>query len=299
VDSYGYYWGEYNFTYSDEPGEHFIVSLTPSDFYEGQIAVGYFIYEGDEVINSVGTEYVEKDGDCMELWMYIEDEWLNFAAHSSIYTLASTDSTETLITTYGYDANGNRISMTNANGTSTTYAYNKANLVTSVQNMSGEVVLSSHAYTYYLDGNIKTEVVDGDTKTYTYDDLGRLTREVKSGVLNAGDIVYTYDVRGNRASRTQGTATTTYTYDANNRLLAETTGASGKVYSYDANGNTLTVYKDGTLVASYTYGLFGTRGHKCLNFEAQTKLHKNNRIILKDSSHEPSFFFLGGENVKI
>ena len=126
-----------------------------------------------------------------------------------------------------------------------------------------------------------------------------MTREVKSGVLNAGDIVYTYDVRGNSASRTQGTATTTYTYDANNRLLAETTGASGKVYSYDANGNTLTVYKDGTLVASYTYGLFGTQGHKCLNFEAQTKLQKNNRIMLKDSSHEPSFFFLGGENVKI
>ena len=63
----------------------------------------------------------------------------------------------------------------------------------------------------------------------------------------------------NRATRTQGPATTTYTYDANNRLLAETTGVSNKVYSYDNNGNTLTVYKDGTLVASYTYGLFGTQ----------------------------------------
>ena len=42
-------------------------------------------------------------------------------------------------------------------------------------------------------------------------------------------------------------------------MLAETTGASGKVYSYDANGNTLTVYKDVTLVASYSYGLFGTQ----------------------------------------
>ena len=39
----------------------------------------------------------------------------------------------------------------------------------------------------------------------------------------------------------------------------ETTGVSNKVYSYDNNGNTLTVYKDGTLVASYTYGLFGTQ----------------------------------------
>jgi hypothetical protein len=44
-----------------------------------------------------------------------------------------------------------------------------------------------------------------------------------------------------------------------NRLLAETTGVSNTLYTYDANGNTLAAMKDGTLVYSYTYGLFDTQ----------------------------------------
>ena len=159
----------------------------------------------------------------------------------------------------GFPANTTRISMTNANGTSTVYTYNKANLVTSVQNLSGNTLLSSHAYTYYLDGNIRTETADGETKSYEYDDLGRLTREVKDGVLRAYDISYTYDARGNRATKTQGLTTTTYSYDANNRLLAQSTGLSTTVYTYDANGNTLSAMTDGSPAYSYTYGLFGTQ----------------------------------------
>ena len=155
--------------------------------------------------------------------------------------------------------------MTNVNGTATAYAYNKANLVTSVVNTSGETVLSSHTYSYYLDGNIKTEVMGNETRTYEYDGLGRLTREVSTGTSDAYDISYTYDARSNRATKTEGTYTTAYVYDANNRLTSETVTSSAlpggvvTLYSYDGNGNTTMATKSGTIAYSYTYSLFGTQ----------------------------------------
>ena len=59
---------------------------------------------------------------------------------------------------YTYDVNGNRNSLTYGNGNVTIYTYNYANLITSVTNRqtNGGAVLSSYAYTYFLDGNQRT-----------------------------------------------------------------------------------------------------------------------------------------------
>ena len=162
--------------------------------------------------------------------------------------------TETLIATYTYDANGNRTSLIYANGTTTTYAYNKANLLTSVVNKKGNTTLSSHTYTYYLDGNIASENENGTTKTYEYDGLGRLTKETQNGTIT----IYTYDANGNRSTMTQNGSTTTYTYDANNRLLAET-AVIPTLYYYDVNGNTIGIMKGGDPAGAYTYSLFGNQ----------------------------------------
>ena len=255
------YSGDYIFAFTDENGaeeitEHFYVM---GDYPSGtECFCVYYVYDGTNVINSIGVSYPESATDPAAIWMYIQEGEYSFYV-PAYGPLTLTASTETLIASYVYDANGNRISMTNANGTSTVYTYNKANLVTSVQNLSGDTVLSSHTYTYYLDGNIQSETENGETKSYEYDDLGRLTREVKEGILRAYDISYTYDARGNRATKTQGLATTTYSYDANNRLLAESAPGSTTVYTYDANGNTLSAMTDGSPAYSYTYGLFGTQ----------------------------------------
>ena len=55
-----------------------------------------------------------------------------------------------------------------------------------------------------------------ETRTYEYDGLGCLTREVSTGTSDAYDISYTYDARSNRATKTEGTYTTAYVYDAEN-----------------------------------------------------------------------------------
>jgi len=141
---------------------------------------------------------------------------------------------------YTYDANGNRQSLTyNASGNSTEYAYNLANKLKLISNKQGTNIISSYAYTYYLDGNqaSKTDHT-GKVTSYTYDDLGRLESESPQGEAT---IVYTYDDYNNRAAMTVGSEITSYTYDKNSRLITETKSESNTDeiirYYYDNNGN--------------------------------------------------------------
>ena len=56
-----------------------------------------------------------------------------------------------------YDVNGNRASLTYANGVEESYAYNKANWIARLENKKGEETLSSFSYTYYASGSQKSE----------------------------------------------------------------------------------------------------------------------------------------------
>ena len=144
--------------------------------------------------------------------------------------------------TYGYDANGNRSSLAYANGVTASYAYNKANWLTSVANKQGGTVLSSYTYSYYADGNQRTKTDQGNkTVTYLYDGLGRLKSEAES---TGQGWAYTFDRHGNRETLTATGPEAygaVYHYDANNRLTDEvrTQGAAAMTtaYGYDANGN--------------------------------------------------------------
>ena len=104
---------------------------------------------------------------------------------------------------YTYDKNGNRATMTNGNGTTVIYAYNAANLVTSLQNKKGLSTLSNYVYQYYLDGN-QAQKTDhtGRSTSYTYDAQRRLTQEAESGAADAVTKAYRFDEAGNRLSMT-------------------------------------------------------------------------------------------------
>jgi RHS repeat-associated protein len=155
------------------------------------------------------------------------------------------------VTTYTYDAAGNRASVAYPNGTVAEYTYDRLNRLTNLANSApGGGVISSYVYTLGPAGN-RTRVVEntGRTIDYTYDGTYKLAQEsINDPVFGLQDISYTYDAVGNRLTKVDNGVTTVYTHDANDRLLTE----NGITYTYDDNGNTLTKIGDGENV-SYSY----------------------------------------------
>lgn len=142
------------------------------------------------------------------------------------------------VTHYVYDNVGNRTGVTYPNGTTTTYAYDSLNRLTSMVHKKPDgQTLASYTYTLGPAGNrLGVTEHTGRIVNYTYDGLFRL---IKEEIIPPGSpsrtIQYTYDPVGNRLSKTDAGVLTLYTYDANDRLLTE----NGISYTYDNNGNTV------------------------------------------------------------
>ena len=134
-------------------------------------------------------------------------------------------------------------------------------------------VMESYRYSYDKNSNIteKTEVNNypkeekdkvNETKAYTYDALGRLTKTVTTDHKNddrTKTVTYTYDKAGNRTKEDDGTTQTAYTYNGLDQLQTATKEKGTAVdevrqYSYDANGNQTDVKNTKTgQTESYTY----------------------------------------------
>ena len=185
-----------------------------------------------------------------------------------------------LTATYTYDANGNKVSETLANGVVSTYSYNGCNKVIKLVTKSGNSDISSYEYSYYLDGSdackVRNENGIIETTSYDYDGLKRLTRESISNGKTADTYSYEYDDYGNRSKMVANGSEeyeTVYDYTVNGKYTAllqkeiktveetsnatisdglaisptdliTSTAADAKTeetaYSYDANGNQIT-----------------------------------------------------------
>ncbi len=158
--------------------------------------------------------------------------------------------------TYAYDAMGNLTAKTHG-GTTTSYAYDvldrlisesgtaytydaagnrtTAGASTFTYDAGGRVTGSSTGTTYAYDaaGNLISRTTGGQTTTFSWDTLGRLTRVDLPGGTFA---TYGYDDGGRRISRrTPDGATTYYVYQGDH--LAQEVDATGMViasYTYDA-----------------------------------------------------------------
>ena len=111
----------------------------------------------------------------------------------------------------------------------TSYTYNKANRVMSLENKRQGSVISAWKYGYDRDGNMvsKTNQTSSNpvTISYRYDRLGRLTEEDYSGWKRS---LYEYDACSNRTkmmvegkSKDDLVSVTSYDYGLNNRLEKE------------------------------------------------------------------------------
>jgi YD repeat-containing protein len=140
--------------------------------------------------------------------------------------------------------------------------------------------------------------------TYTYDALGRLTKEAESAgtATNTNKTyTYTYDARDNRATLAVTGAETysvAYAYDLNNRLLTETrtgTGAGTTSYTYDSNGNELSRTGNGASTyngfnqlitsngASYVYKPDGMRRSKTVSGTTTTHIWDGSNIAIDNA----------------
>ncbi|MCE5323071.1 right-handed parallel beta-helix repeat-containing protein [bacterium] len=173
-------------------------------------------------------------------------------------------------TKYTYNNMGLVSGITYPNNTYSVYTYDDARYwLTNITHMKSDDVTIIGSFTYGYDtasvGNngTRTSVTENILKpddsriqsavTYSYDDLYRLTSEVRTG-SEAYSKSYYYDLAGNRTSMVDGATTTTYFYDAANKLTSSVTGSSTTLYKYDGAGNIRTATTDFTDVTTYTWG---------------------------------------------
>jgi RHS repeat-associated protein len=160
------------------------------------------------------------------------------------------------VTLNGYDAVGNRTSLTYPNGSQVNYIYNGNDWLITAVDPDGKQT----SYSYEDDGQVRT--IDNPNNTWTshiYDDASRLVRLInETGHGNGSTITsydYTLDAVGNRLEiveeYTQGQLRTnlkTYAYNARYELLQAVEQYEGPPaytvttdYSYDSAGNRLSM----------------------------------------------------------
>lgn len=164
----------------------------------------------------------------------------------------STDSRFGKSIQYGYDAAGNRASMTNPEGGVTTYQYDRANRLASQIEPDGVTAF----YAYDPTGNrIQRRLSLGHLVAYSYDAANRLTSLVNYGPSSAilAQQSYTYDAVGNILSMTDARGAHTYTYNAVYWLTrANYPWGDFEAFTYDAAGNRLTrTDSSGTINSTY------------------------------------------------
>ena len=145
-----------------------------------------------------------------------------------------------------YNAHGQPLSITDANGLTTTMGYDPRQRLTSRSvgtHSTGSGLSEKTSYEYDGVGQLsKVTLPDNTFLRYTYDGAHRLV-EIKDGLNNR--VVYTLDNIGNRIKEEYAdpanalTRTRSRVYDALNRLQRDIGGVAGQVtqFAYDANGN--------------------------------------------------------------
>jgi len=159
-----------------------------------------------------------------------------YYADNRLHTLANKNGlTITSAYNYDYDANGNRVTVLDSDGT-TTYAYDELNRLESVTEPSGKVT----AYTFDASGNRTTETVTESSAvatSYTYNVQNQLSSTAKTSGGTVVDVNYAYDNNGNELSEsTSGAAAATYSYNALNQMISAQTAGSTATYTYNGDG---------------------------------------------------------------
>lgn len=164
--------------------------------------------------------------------------------------LTAVRSPDKKLTSYMYDAGGRLSRKTYPNNIASNYTYDADNSLLGIntRNTATDSEISEHTYGYhpltgYLDSSIHTMSGITESRSYNYDNLGRILNvqnSADSSVIES----FTYDPYGNRKTHTKAGTTNFYQHNDMHQIESIRAGsASGSVvasFSYDNNGNQLT-----------------------------------------------------------
>jgi RHS repeat-associated protein len=217
------------------------------------------------------------------------------------------------VVTYQFDLAGRRTQQQVAGQTAVTYGYDNADRLQTITQGASVVGFG------YDDADRRTSLtLPGSLEVlYGYDDASQLlSLTYKRSGATTGDLAYTYDASGRRAT-TSGSyarlnlpaAQSTTTYNANNQL----TKWGNKTLSYDLNGNMLgdlnnafswnardqlsAVTKTGQTLPSFTYDAFGRRQKKTLGATVTSYLYDGANAVQELIGATPSANMLTGLGV--
>ena len=178
--------------------------------------------------STVTTRYAFDDQN--RLCGVLENATENLASPDPCVAPGGGSDTQNVWTSYGYDALGNLVSMTDGEGHTTSYTYDGAGRMRSL-----------------------TDAL-GNTTTYGYDDLGRRTSQSARGTGQQSNLVtWAYDAAGRLASRTTADGTTSYQYDDNGNQTSASATGSTIATTYDRLNRPLTVSVSGDSSATTSY----------------------------------------------
>ncbi len=134
---------------------------------------------------------------------------------------------------YRYDADGNRVEVTDEQGRMGRYRYDPAG-----QLVAEDAAGQNREYTLGPDGNRTRLRSTSTTADYRYDAGGRL--------VQAGDVGFEYDANGNLATRRDSSGATRYRFDAEGNLIrVELPSGKAIAYGYGPFGERLWREEDG------------------------------------------------------
>jgi RHS repeat-associated protein len=142
---------------------------------------------------------------------------------------------------FAYTPDGSLASRVDAAGT-TAYTYDSADRLATLTNTGANVSIGYH-YNTLSQPDVLTYNTTGDTRTFSYDTLHRVTGDElrTSNGTSVAKISYGWDANSNETSKTTtgftGAAANTYTYDLANRLTSWNNGTTTTGYAYDKSGN--------------------------------------------------------------
>lgn len=119
---------------------------------------------------------------------------------------------------FGYDSNGNRTSLDDGTSVTTLGYQTVSNRLTTID---------ATAVTCDLSGNRTAE--PGGVRTYTYNNAGRLSAVLDSGVTTA---TYVHNALGQRTTKTTGGTDTIYLYDLSGKLIAQHDATGALIRDY-------------------------------------------------------------------